>query len=229
MPEPATAATVSEAIERRMSVRAFRDWPVTEATVRDILERARRSPSAGNLQPWHVYVVGGARLAVLKGLIAGKFARDPAGEPLEFASYPSPLWEPLRTRRAEAGRLRYEAFGFADKDGLGLSDVLRRNFAFFGAPVGLFFYLDVRVGPPQWADLGMFLQSVMLLAVERGLDTCPQQVWGNWNATLRDFLAVPQGRRLFCGMALGYRDDTHPCLAARTGRAALSDFASFAW
>ncbi|WP_291650007.1 nitroreductase [Bosea sp. (in: a-proteobacteria)] len=229
MAEPATSVTVSEAIERRMSVRAFSDRPVAEGKVRDILDRARRSPSTGNLQPWHVYAVGGERLVALKRLIAEKLARDPAGEPLEFASYPSPLWEPLRARRAAAGRLRYEAFGFADKDGSGLSELLRRNFDFFGAPVGLFFYLDARVGPPQWADLGMFLQSLMLLAVEEGLDTCPQQVWGSWNATLRDFLGVPDGRTLFCGMSLGYRDASHPCIAARTERAAMSEFASFAW
>lgn len=229
MPEPATCMTVSEAVERRMSVRAFTDRPVAEAMVRGILDRARRSPSAGNLQPWHVHVVGGERLVALKRLIAGKFAGDPKGEALEFASYPSPLWEPLRTRRAAAGRLRYDAFGFADKDGRGLAELSRRNFDFFGAPVGLFFYLDARFGPPQWADLGMFLQSVMLLAVEEGLDTCPQQVWGSWNATLRDFLAVPDGRTLFCGMSLGYRDASHPCIATRTERAAMSEFASFAW
>lgn len=221
--------SVSEAVERRMSIRAFKPDLVDAEIVRDILDKARRSPSAGNLQPWNVYVVGGDSLLELKRLVAERFNTNPRGEPLEFASYPKPLWEPMRSRRFEAGRLRYEAFGFDNKDGDGLTELARRNFDFFGAPVGLFFYLDRRVGPPQWADLGMFLQTVMLLAVEHGLDTCPQQVWGNWNATVSKFLSVPGEQMLFCGMSLGYRDYKHPCIAARTERAQVSEFTTFAW
>ena len=215
---------VSEAVRRRMSVRAFKADPVPLDLIMQIIDQARRSPSAGNLQPWHVYVVIGAQLKALKELIARKFADNPAGEPLEFSSYPKGLWEPLRTRRFEAGRLRYEAFGFDNKDSGGLAELQRRNFSFFGAPAGLFFYLDRRVGPPQWADLGMFLMAVMLLAVEHGLDTCPQQVWGNWNATLAEFLSTPEEQILFCGMSLGFRDEEQPCNSARTERAPVSSF-----
>lgn len=217
---------VSEAVRRRMSVRAFKSDPVPLDLVLQIIDQARRSPSAGNLQPWHVYVVTGARMKALKELIAQRFAENPAGEPLEFNSYPRSLWEPLRSRRFEAGRLRYEAFGFDNKDGNGLVELQRQNFSFFGAPVGLFFYLDRRVGPPQWADLGMFLMTVMLLAVDNGLDTCPQQVWGNWNATLTEFLAAPREHMLFCGMSLGFRNEEHPCNSARTERAPASSFTS---
>lgn len=218
--------SVSEAIEARMSVRAFSDRPVEPHLIEDILRRAGRAPSGGNLQPWTVHAVQGQKLEELKATIAGKFAAQ-SSEPLEFASYPTPLWEPLRSRRHEAGRLRYEAFGFLNKDPGGLRELQRQNYTFFGAPVGLFFYLDKRVGPPQWADLGMYLMSVMLLAVERGLDTCPQQVWGNWNRTLAEFLSVPGDMFLFCGMSMGYRDESHPCVAARTGRAELEHIAVF--
>ena len=217
--------SVSDAIERRMSVRAFRSDPVPDAIVRDILERARRSPSGGNLQPWNVRVVSGARLTELRSLISTKLAAGEPTDPLEFQSYPQGLWEPMRTYRSDAGRLRYEAFGYPDKDPAGLTDLQRRNYDFFGAPVGIFFYLDRRVGPPQWADLGMFLMAVMLLAVERGLDTCPQQVWGNWNKTLAEFFSIPDNLLLFCGMSLGYRDEAHSCNAARTDRSAFESFA----
>jgi nitroreductase len=168
----------------------------------------------------------GERLQVLKALIAKKFAENPNGEPLEFSSYPKGLWEPLRSRRFEAGKLRYEAFGFKNKDSFGLQELQRHNYRFFGAPVGLFFYLDRRVGSPQWADLGMFIMAVMLLAIEEGLDTCPQQLWGNWNATLATFLSVPADQMLFCGMSMGVRDEMHPCNARKTERASLSTFLS---
>ena len=51
--------SVSEAIDRRMSVRAFLPDPVSLETVREILDVARRSPSGGNLQPWNLDVLAG--------------------------------------------------------------------------------------------------------------------------------------------------------------------------
>ena len=220
-------ATVSEALSHRMSVRAFLNKPVEDELIVDILDLARRAPSGGNLQPWIVHAVGGAKLSELKAIVAEKFAAEGKTEELEFNSYPKGLWEPMRSRRSEAGRLRYEAFGYDNKDPQGLRDLQERNFDFFGAPVGLFFFLDRRVGAPQWCDLGIYLQSVMLMAVDHGLDTCPQQVWGCWNKTLRKFLDVSEDYLLFCGMSVGYRDPDHPCSAARTSRAPLTDFTTF--
>ena len=61
---------VSEAVRRRMSVRAFLDRPVAGETVREILELAHGAPSGGNLQPWRVCALAGEPLAEFKALIA---------------------------------------------------------------------------------------------------------------------------------------------------------------
>ena len=156
--------TVTEAVDRRISIRAFRPDPVSGTVVRDILQAAARAPSGGNLQPW----------------------RDNRG-----------------------GRLAQ----------------LAKNIDFFGAPVGLFFALDRKLGPPQWSDLGMYMQTVMLLAVERGLDTCAQEFWARLPKTVGAFLELPEDHMLFSGMALGYRDETAPINTLRTRRETVEDFA----
>jgi nitroreductase len=216
---------VSEAVARRSSVRAFKSDPVSGELVRELLDAARRAPSGGNLQPWCVYALAGTALAEFKARIAAKISAGVLGEQPEYAVYPPDLWEPFRRRRRETGAQRYAAIGVGDKDKAGQRDLLIRNFEFFGAPVGLFFCLDRRLGPPQWSDVGMYMQTLMLLAVERGLDTCPQEVWANWPGVIADYLQLPAEQMLFAGMSLGYRDERHPLNNIRTPREPLEAFA----
>ena len=215
---------VSEAVERRMSIRAFRPDPVPGEVVREILDKARRAPSGGNLQPWRVYALGGADLAEFKALVAAKMKAGVTETP-EYSVYPPNLWEPLRKRRRDTGALRYEALGVGDKDAAGQQALVEKNYEFFGAPVGLFFCLDRRCGPPQWSDVGMIMLTVMLLAVERGLDTCPQEIWSNWPKTIAEYVKLPDDHMVFAGMSMGYRDGDHVLSNLRTPRAPLEDFA----
>ena len=217
---------ISDAVARRHSVRAFKPDPVPGAVVREILDAARRAPSGGNLQPWRVYVLGGEALTSFRKVIADRIDAG-MSEVAEYAVYPPNLWEPLRTRRREAGALRYAALGVVDKDKVGKAALTRKNYEFFGAPIGLFFCLDRRCGPPQWSDLGMYMLTVMLLAVERGIDTCAQESWSNWPKAVAEFLQLPEELMLFAGMSMGYRDAAHPLSAFRTLRAAVEEFAEF--
>lgn len=216
---------VSDAIAQRHSVRAFLDRPVDIAVVRSMLQTAARSPSGGNLQPWMVHVLHGARLAEFKAMISAKFEAGEKESP-EYAVYPAPLWEPLRARRSAAQRKRFVATATPEDDS-GQRLMQQRNFAFFDAPVGLFFSIDRRAGPPQWADVGMFMQSFMLLAVEQGMGTCPQMIWSNWPRTLAAFLQIPDSHLMYSGMSLGYPDETSAWNAYRTDREPLEAFTHF--
>lgn len=197
---------VSEAVARRVSIRAFRPDPAPAATVREILELAAKAPSGGNLQPWRVYALAGAPLEALKAEVRA----NPLGEPPEYDVYPPNLWEPFRSRRYQNGEDLYATIGIPREDKAARLRQLAKNGEFFGAPVGLFFCLDRKLGPPQWADLGMYMQTVMLLAVERGLDTCAQEYWARYPRTVARALDLPDDHMVFSGMALGYRDETHP-------------------
>jgi nitroreductase len=215
---------VSDALRHRISVRAFKPDPVPGSVVRAILETASRAPSGGNLQPWRVYALAGKPLDDFRATVAAKLAAGESETP-EYDVYPHSLWEPFKTRRRETGAQRYAALGVHDKDKAGLKDLAARNYRFFDAPVGLFFCLDRKLGPPQWSDMGMYMLSVMLLAAERGLDTCPQESWSNWPVSVRAFLDLPDGLMLFAGMSLGHRDGDHPLNAIRTVREPFEMFA----
>lgn len=219
---------VSEAVASRMSCRAFLDTPVPGSTVRDILEAARQTPSGGNVQPWLVYALAGQPLADLKAVVRIEVEKNPLGDGShEYDIYPPGLGEPYRSRRHKAGEDLYGLLGIPREDKLARLRQLARNYDFFGAPVGLFFYLDRGMGPPQWSDVGMYMQTVMLLAREHGLHTCAQEIWSRVPATVAKFLDAPPNLLLFAGMALGYADASHPVNALRTERASLAEFSIF--
>jgi nitroreductase len=224
-PQEEFAVNVSEAVATRMSCRAYLDAPVPGTVVRAILEAARRTPSGGNLQPWLVYALAGESLAGLKAAVRTQVITNPRGDGShEYDIYPPGLGEPYRTRRFKAGEDLYAALGIPREDKLARLQQLARNYDFFGAPVGLFFYLDRSLGPPQWSDVGMYMQTVMLLAREHGLHTCAQEIWSLLPATVSKFLDAPPSQLLFSGMALGYADPAHPVNSLRTERAALPEF-----
>ena len=205
---------VSEAIEQRFSVRAFKPDPVPRAVVAEILERAARAPSGGNLQPWRVYGIAGQALADFKA----KVAANPFGETPEYDVYPPNLWDPFRTRRYQNGEELYASIQIPREDKPARLRQLAKNGEFFGAPVGLFFTLDRNLGPPQWADLGMYMQNVMLLAIEAGLDTCAQEYWARYPKTVAAHVGLPDDHMVFSGMAMGYRDPDHAINAWRSAR-----------
>ena len=216
---------ISEAIDSRMSCRAFLDTPVDERTVRHILEAARRAPSGGNLQPWLVHVLTGKPLAEFLGVVRHELATNPLGEGTEYPVYPPNLHEPYRSRRFQCGEDLYATIGIAREDRAGRLRQFARNYEFFGAPVALFFVVDRRMGMDQWADIGMFMQTIMLLARQHGLHTCAQEAWANWHETVSAQLQLPAEQMLFCGMALGFRDEAAPINRLRTARASVDEFA----
>ncbi|NNJ65314.1 MAG: nitroreductase [Xanthomonadales bacterium] len=218
---------VSEAVAGRFSARAFLDRPVPEEQVRRILDRARRAPSGGNLQPWHVYVVSGKRLQKLMAKIRRKALLHPRGEKPEYDVYPPSLHEPYRSRRYQCGEDLYASIGIPREDKKARFKQFAKNLEAFGAPVVLFFSIDRRMGNNQWAHLGMFMQTVMLLAVEEGLHTCPQESWSAFHGAVAKFIGLPDEQMFYCGMALGHADLDHPINQWRTDRAPLEDVAKF--
>jgi nitroreductase len=217
---------VPTAIDTRISCRAFLPTPIPKATIVAMLECAKRAPSGGNLQPWRVHALTGKPLAEFVGIIRGKLSTHPQGEGAEYHVYPPNLHEPYRSRRYKCGEDLYATIGIARENKTARLAQFARNYEFFGAPVALFFSVDRRMGADQWADIGMFMQNIMLLARERGLHTCPQEAWAVWHKTVTEFLHIPPEHMLFCGMAVGYMDETAPINRLRTDRAPLEEYAT---
>lgn len=186
---------------------------------------AARAPSGGNLQPWYVDVVAGGSLEELKEIVRSRLS---AGlQQPEFAVYPTPLDELYHGRRKACGEALYDALNIEPTDKPGRWRQFLRNYELFGAPVGLFFSIDRSFDRPQWVHLGMFMQTLMLLAAERGLGTCAQESWAAIHGPVAGYLGLPAGRILYAGMALGWPDEAHPVNCFRTDRESVDQFARF--
>jgi nitroreductase len=219
---------VFEAVESRIACRWFLDKPVDPAIVRDLISRAARAASGGNLQPWHVYALTGTPLAEIKRQVAAHIAsRDPRHDDAEYPIYPKTMWEPYKARREEHGVQLYGALGIDRGDAEGRLAQYKRNFEFFNAPVALFIAIDRKLGPGQWADLGGYIHALAFLARGYGLDTCPQESWARMHPIVRSFVNMPADEMLFCAVAIGYGDHAHPANSFRSPRAELEDFATF--
>ncbi len=218
---------VSEALNTRMTARSFLDKPVAGELLRHLLEGAKRAPSGGNLQPWRVWVLGGEEMVRFKGIIGEKMMTNPRGEGTEYQIYPPELTEPYKSRRFKVGEDMYASIGVGRDNKAGRLMQFARNFDFFGAPVAFFFAIDRQMQQGQWSDLGMFIQSIMLLARENGLHTAPQEAWAIWHKTVGEFLGIPPQLMLFCGMGIGFIDEAAPINRLRTDRAPLSEFVTF--
>lgn len=195
-----------------MSVRSFTDQPVSNETIKSVLKRSARAPSGGNVQPWRMVVLNESKMAEFRSLMDEIIAQG-ADQPLEapeYHVYPPKLKDPYRTSRFEVGEDMYALLGISREDKPARLKWLENNFRFFNAPAAAFCFVETIMGPPQWADLGMYLQSTMLLFQEEGLDTCAQEFWARYPNTVRKFCDLDENWMLFCGLAIGYKDDDHP-------------------
>lgn len=220
------SSSVTECVLARRSTRAFLAEPVSQDILLEILETARRSPSGSNLQPWFVHALAGDELERLRERVRASIAANPTGEGVEFELYPSGMGEPYRSRRFKCGEDMYATIDVPRGDKMARLLQFARNFELFDAPVGLFFSIDRSFGPAQWAHMGMFMQTIMLLAQERGLATCAQEAWMGFYKTVSEHLELPSEHMLYCGMALGYADPSAPINTLVTERAALREFAT---
>lgn len=214
---------VSGAVDKRMSVRKFRPDPVSDETLRSLLADASRSPSGGNLQPWRVYVVNGDSMTRLREFLP---TQPPMDAP-EYDMYPKGMTEPYKSNVFRIGEMMYATIGVAREDKEARRAQFGQNNDFFGAPASIFMFLDRQMNQPQWSDAGMFLQTFMLLAVERGLGTCPQEYWSIRHKAISTFVGAPENEMLFCGVAIGHVDETAPINTLRSERMPLEQWTTF--
>lgn len=211
----------------RHAVRAFLPTEVPRAAIADIVNIAARAPSGTNLQPWRVHVLTGATRQTLVDAVCAAYDAAAPGHTAEYDYYPAEFFEPYLTRRRKIGWDLYGLLGIRKGDAERMKAQMRRNLEFFGAPVGLIFSIDRRMGQGGWLDYGMFLQNVMLAARARGLDTCPQVAWLDYHRIIADVLGFGPHEQLVCGMSLGHADPAAIENSLRTERAGLAEFVVF--
>jgi len=214
---------VTDAVLSRSSVRAFLNQPIDNNLIKELLQKSSRSASGGNLQPWKIFVLN--KDSMEKFL---QFQNDwTSPETPSYEIYPPALKEPYRSSRYQLGEQMYDLLGIERDDKEGRFNQVMRNFNFFDAPAAIFCFVDKTMGPPQWSDLGMFLQTFMLLAKEVGLDTCAQEAWSVKQESVCSFFQTNDEEMLFCGMAIGYKDKDAQVNKLRSERRPIEDWAYF--
>ena len=217
---------VSDALKARKSVRAFTDQNVTDEQVKQVLDAARWAPSGVNTQPWSVAVVRGGKKQQLQDKIEAAFR---AGEPSsqEYQYYPQEWQEPYSSRRKQCGLLMYSVLGIKKEDKQRRLDQWAANYRAFDAPVMLLFFMDNVMAKGSYMDYGMFIQSVMLAAMEYGLASCPQAALAEYPTIVKDTLGYSDSTVLLCGMSLGYEDTGAAVNSYRTPREEVESFTQF--
>ena len=214
---------VTDAVLARSSTRSFLNSPVSNKLLEDLLDKSARAASGGNLQPWKIFVINNSSM---KNFLEFQENWTAPEEPA-YEIYPPNLKEPYKTSRFELGEQMYKLLGISREDKEARIAQVMENFKFFGAPCAFFCFVDRQMGPPQWSDLGMFLQTFMLLAKEANLDTCAQEAWSIKNDSVSKFVKAEDTDILFCGMAIGYKDDVAPINSLKSERRPLKEWAKF--
>lgn len=197
---------VSEAVASRRSIRQFLDKPIDPAVLRSVLEKAQHAPSGGNTQPWNAVVLTGEPLARLVDLVAETIPQGLAAYSAEYPIYPAEIEGRYADQRFAVGEAMYAALEIPREDRDSRQDVFRNNFRAFGAPVLMLVHTPRYMGLPQWSDIGMWLQTVLLLLREEGLDSCAQEAWAIYQKQIREVVDIPEDHIFFCGVAIGWGD-----------------------
>lgn len=214
-------------IESRTSIRAYTEKPVSPELIAHILETAKRAPSASNMQPWKVYVVTGKALKKLTDAVCHAFDNESSEHKSEYPYFPERHFEPYLSRRRKVGYDMYHLVGIPKGDRAKMHDQHRKNYEFFGAPVGMIFTMhrDLPVG--NFIDYGAFFENLMLSAKSHGLDTCLQAGWSDFHKIIREKLSIPPEEMVIGGMSVGYADMNAPINHLTTEREPLAVYATF--
>lgn len=218
------SSTTDSTIRARHSVRAFRPDPVPADVLRDMLRLASRAPSGANMQPWRVTVLGQSQINAVASAISKSGIRPHQAPWDDYRYYPKEFPEPYGNRRRAVGAALYKLLGIGRRDVRAMRDHFNRNFRFFGAPTGLMVTIDRRLEKGSWLDLGMFIQTFLLIAQARGFGTCVQAAFAPYHRQVRPILGLPDGDVLVCGIAVGLPDETRPENSLRTDRVDLDDW-----
>jgi nitroreductase len=223
--EGAARPEIDRIILSRFACREFSNRSVKRHTITEILEVARFAPSGANIQPWNVHAVAGAAQKRLSAALVEAHRHARTEHASEYKYYADLLPAPYRERRREFGEIFYGSLGIAQTDTEARANQTAKNYAFFGAPVGLIVTIDRRLEAGSWLDLGMFIQNVLLAAAGRGLHSCPQETFAKYHKILREQLPIPEEQMVVCGISIGYGKGKQS--STSMPRADVEEFANF--
>jgi nitroreductase len=214
-----------QGINSRQSIRGFKQTPVPESLLKEVLQAAGRSPSYKNTQPWEVSIVTGKT----RDALAEKLFKIASDNTAPLYDFPAPeSWPAAMDFRAkDHGTKRFNALGIGRDDSKLRNELRLQNFKFFGAPCAVFFFMDASLEHWSALDMGLFLQSFTLAAHGAGLGTCMQASVSGYPDAIRECLGLPASKKLIVAMSLGYPDMEAPINSYHSTRMAVDEFTTW--
>lgn len=217
---------ISQAILYRKSIRAFLNKHVDLEIIKKIINIAKYSPSGTNTQPWLVYVVSGETKNTLDKKLTKAFWDNIPRNP-DYSYYPDQFPVSFQKRRIECGAMLYNAINIKKEDKTKRLEQWAKNYSSFGAPVTIYIFTERNINSGSFMDCGMFMQSIMLSALEFGLSTCAQAALAEYPDIVREVLQINHDKILLGGIAIGYSDEEALINQYRTNREELDSFTYF--
>ncbi len=217
---------VTQAMQSRRTIRGFKPDPVPAEVIREIFSIAQESPSNCNTQPWHVSVVSGEKRDALENALVTEIMLGKKPEQA-FQAFDQDLAGVYKDRQYACAAGYYTTMGIAREDKDARNALMVKNWQFFGAPHVAFISMPKTMGPINAVDIGIYLQSLMLLMVERGLASCPQGALAFFPKPVFDLANIPQDNGILCGLSFGYADAEAKINEVKMGRAELADTVQF--
>lgn len=219
------AMSVSDALKKRYSVRAFSSAPVPQAVLEEIFTLAQRAPSNCNVQPCRVYVVSGEGKDRLKDELVQAVTSGKPANP-DFA-WDVKFQDEHRERQFGSAYALYGAMGIARTDRQSRQIAMLRNWQFFDAPHAAFFTMAKYLNLTGAVDLGIYAQTLAMLMTERGIASCMQGALGMFPDPARRMFDLSEDVGILFGMSFGYADESAPANRTRTERVSLDNTVRF--
>jgi nitroreductase len=220
-----TDISLEEAVKGRHSVRGFLPDPVPQELLNKVFELAQWAPSGTNIQPWQVYVASGATRDALRTEFIHR-AQTGQAPTLDYVDK-GKLGEPWRERRRDCAKALYSAMDIAWEDKEARQRASLRNFELFDAPHVAFLCMNEVFGVAAAADLGMYVQTLMLSMTAHGLASCAQGTMAHHPDLIRETFNLNPTIKVLFGISFGYEDPAVAANQARTVRAPLEESVVF--
>lgn len=215
---------VADLLKQRRAVRAYLDKPVPEDLIEQIFTGAQQSASNCNTQPWHVSIISGkAKENLSKKLVEQVSSGTPPNPSFQPGDYG--LSDAYRERQIECAMALYDTVGVARNDKPARFQLMLKNWQFFGAPHVAIFSMPKLMKEVNAVDVGIYLQSVMLLMIENGLASCPQGALAFYPDPILEVAEIPNENGILFGLSFGYADQAAQINKTITTRADFSEFA----
>jgi len=218
--------TVSESILKRKSVRAFLDKPVDKEILYKLFDIARFAPSGHNVQPWEIIVLTGQSKKKLSDALV-EAVKSGVERQYDYIYEAKDMPQYLKDRRKACNNRVFEFKNIDPKDKAALQEHILQNFLFFNAPVELLLLREKNLGENTFIDIGIMAQTIMLLALEFGLATCPKTSIAAYAPIIRKTLNIPDSKMIIMGISLGYPDNEAYINKLTMDRIPVEEFVTF--